>query len=108
MNLMSCCSIIMILIFYKISLLKNGNAYLSNRESEYHFENRFYHIFDNIEDYSYSNLHQESKYRLGFIKSTLSIITILYIDYLLYRAYIIGYIMNVIKKASAVSFKKPT
>ena len=69
MNLMSCCSIIIILIFYKIDLLKNGNAYLSNRESEYHFENRFYHIFDNIEDYSYSNLHQEPKYRDGLMLS---------------------------------------
>ena len=30
------------------------------------FENRFYSVFDEIEQYPYSNLHKEPKLRLGF------------------------------------------
>ena len=30
------------------------------------FENQFYRIFDNIEEYDYSNLEKTAKYRSGF------------------------------------------
>ena len=70
-NLLSCWTIILLLyIFYKnfINVKDNDSDYSSTEHLENlkSFENQFYSIFENVEDYPYSNLNKDPKYRQGF------------------------------------------
>ena len=56
-------------MFYKAPMkVKNSDVHSSTEHLENlkSFENRFYSIFDNVEDYPYTNLNKEPKYRQGF------------------------------------------
>ena len=65
-------SFLLFFIIYKIYVKKtctceDENDVSSNKELEHLkiFENQFYRIFDNIEEYDYSNLEKKPSYRTG-------------------------------------------